>query len=108
MPVCVANMMYTIDFTDSAQEDLRQLRKFDQVTIAQTVEVQLTSEPMKETRHRKSLEPNELAQRELRIGRFRVFYDVQPDERLVTVVAIGWKNTTNLSFAGRSRFCEDD
>ena len=36
----------------------------------------LKHEPGRETRNNKKLRPNRLAERELRIDRFRVFYDI--------------------------------
>ena len=53
------------------------------------MERQLTHEPAKETRQQKKLRLNRLAQWELRIDAFRVFYDVATDSEVVRVVAVG-------------------
>jgi len=53
--------------------------------------VQLGHQADQPTRQRKKLEDNELAPWELRVGDFRVFYDIDEDEGLVIVVAVGHK-----------------
>ena len=50
--------------------------------------------------HRKPLRPNELARWELRIGEFRVFYDVE-GANVVKIKAIGWKEHNRLLIRGR-------
>ena len=50
--------------------------------------------------NRKRLEDNPLAPWELRVGDFRVFYDVSPDERHVLVVAVGQKTHNTLRIGG--------
>ena len=59
--------------------------------------------PDVKTRKRKFLRPNSLAGWELRLGDFRVFYDIVPEENTVYVVAIGIKKR-NLLFIGGERF----
>jgi mRNA interferase RelE/StbE len=52
---------------------------------------------LRETRNRKQLRPNPLAPWELRVGAYRVFYEVdaiEPD--LVNVLAIGIKKGNRL------------
>lgn len=58
----------------------------------------MTHEPIRETRNRKQLRPNELAGWELRVDVFRVFYDVSED--IVKVVAIGLKQGNELFIHG--------
>ena len=67
--------------------------------ILAAVETQLSREPMVETRNRKRLRPNPLAPWELRIGDFRVFYDVE-QSGVVTVLAIGTKRGNRLRIEG--------
>ena len=57
---------------------------------------------MSETQHRKRLRPNEFADRELRIGKLRVFYTVDEGERKVFIEAVGFK-IGNLLFVRRAR-----
>jgi mRNA-degrading endonuclease RelE of RelBE toxin-antitoxin system len=68
--------MFEIKFTEGAIEDLRLLKRAERRKILAELESQLTHEPTVETRNRKRLRPNRLAEWELRIGRFRIFYDV--------------------------------
>jgi mRNA-degrading endonuclease RelE of RelBE toxin-antitoxin system len=53
-----------------------------------------------ETRHRKRLRPNRLAEWELRIGDFRVFYDVDCEAQRVKIAAIGYKEGSTLIIRG--------
>ena len=50
-------------------------------------------------KHRKQLEENSLAPWELRVGDFRVFYDVDVAEETVIVIAVGHVHNT-LRIAG--------
>ena len=54
----------------------------------------------RETRNRKELRPNEVASWELRIGRFRMFYDVDEEDRNVSIEAIGFKIGHELFIRG--------
>ena len=64
------------------------------------IEIQLANEPTVETRNRKQLRPNELAEWELRVGSYRVFYDVFAEDEVVKVVAIGYKEGSVLYIHG--------
>jgi mRNA-degrading endonuclease RelE of RelBE toxin-antitoxin system len=94
-------MMYGVEFAEDAIEDLRYLRKHEQGMVVDAVEQQLAHEPLTETRNRKPLRPNDLSQWELRVDRFRVFYDVTGQENVVLVKAIGWKEHNKLFIRGR-------
>jgi mRNA-degrading endonuclease RelE of RelBE toxin-antitoxin system len=63
------------------------------------IEVQLSDQPDQQTRKKKKLEENALAPWELRVGDFRVFYDIDLEKRLVIIVAIGKKNHNILRIA---------
>jgi mRNA-degrading endonuclease RelE of RelBE toxin-antitoxin system len=95
--------MYEIEFTPEALEDLKALRKFEQRDVIEGIESQLMHEPRKETRNRKKLRPNDVAERELRIGRFRVFYNVDDDARIVSIEAVGFKVGNLLFIRGEER-----
>ena len=84
-------MAFTIEFSPDAHDHLSRLRKWDQRIIVDAVAVHLTHQPEVPTRHRKRLEENPIAPWELRVGDFRVFYDVDRENELVVVVAIGQK-----------------
>ena len=94
--------MYEIEFTPEAVEDLKALRKFEQEEVVEGIESQLRHDPTVETRNRKKLRPNNVAAWELRIGRFRVFYNVDQAVRIVSIEAVGFK-VGNLLFVRGKR-----
>ena len=83
---------FELQFSRNAIDDLNVFKKFEQKLILDAIPEQLASEPLTETRNRKPLRANELAQWELRVDRFRVFYDVDADGQVVSIKAIGWKD----------------
>jgi mRNA-degrading endonuclease RelE of RelBE toxin-antitoxin system len=63
---------------------------------------QLAHQPTVETRNRKPLRPNPVAQYRLRVGVLRVYYDVQEaPERLVVVKAVGVKARDKVYVGGK-------
>jgi mRNA-degrading endonuclease RelE of RelBE toxin-antitoxin system len=93
--------MFRIELTKGAIEDLRFLKKFEQRFLLTAIERQLTSEPEVPTGSRKLLRPNELARWELKIGTFRVFYDVGTAAGVVQIKSIGWKEHNKLLIRGK-------
>ena len=67
------------------------------------IKEQLSFEPGKETRNRKRLRENPIATWELRIGKFRVFYEIEEGSKAVCVVAVGWKEHNKLFIRGKER-----
>jgi addiction module RelE/StbE family toxin len=94
--------MFRLVFTESALEDLRHLKKKDQRLVLRGVEEQLTAEPLTTTRNRKPLRPNDLSTWEVRLGKFRVFYDVDKEDGEVTIKAVGWKEHNKLFIRGEA------
>ena len=90
--------MFRIQLTPEAVDDLGSMRTFDVRRVVAAVESQLSQEPTQETRNRKRLRPNGLAEWELRVDAFRVFYDV--DDETVSIVAIGLKRGDQLFIHG--------
>lgn len=88
-------MAYTVLFTEDAKRHLRNLPARDRRLIIDAIYTQLLHQATVQTRNRKPMRPNSLSQWALRIGRWRVYYDVhiQPDEgeSRVEVLAIGKK-----------------
>jgi mRNA-degrading endonuclease RelE of RelBE toxin-antitoxin system len=93
--------MYEIEYIPEAFEDLRSFRKFEQEHILDEVDARLQQEPNVETRNRKQLRPNAVAEWELRIGGVRVFYDVLQATQVVRVEAIGYKRGSRLFIHGQ-------
>lgn len=92
--------MFEIEFLPPALEDLRGLRPFDRNRLIEAIEVRLRHEPIHPTRHRKRLRPNRLAEWELRVESFRIFYEVDRGRGVVTIVAIGIKLGQHLYIRG--------
>ena len=62
----------------------------------------MTYEPDVETRHRKRLQSSVFAVYELRVGDFRVFYDIDAEAACVVVRAIGIKKHARLYVGGEA------
>ena len=62
--------MYQIDYSEDAKRDLKSFRKFEQKYILDEVDTNLQYEPHIETRNRKRLDPNEIADWECGSARF--------------------------------------
>ena len=93
--------MFEIDFTSDAVDDLKAFRKSEQQTIFGQINDQLSHQPGVDTRNRKKLRPNDVAEYELRIGPFRVFYDVDEEANRVKVEAVGYKKGSRLFIRGK-------
>ena len=95
--------MFEIEFTPEAEQDLKWFRKNEQNIILDSIEAQLRYEPTVETRNQKQLRPNQTAEWELRVGKFRVFYDVDDQMHIVSIEGIGLKIGSNVFFRGKER-----
>ena len=73
-------MSYRIEFAQSVREQLRAFTARQRTTVLEAIEEQLSHQPLVETKQRKPLRPNPLAPWELRVGNFRVFYEMAADE----------------------------
>ncbi len=93
-------MIFEIRFTPEAVEDLELYRKNEQKQVIEGIKSQLRNPPITETRNRKKLRPNQLAEWEQRIGKFRVFFDADEESRIVTIVAVGHKEHNKLFVHG--------
>ena len=94
-------MAFEIEFTPDAWEHLQDFSARDRTTVLAGIETQLRYEPYVETRNRKAMRENTLADWELRTGKFRVFYDIE--NKIVYVIAVGIKERNQL-FIGGKRF----
>lgn len=95
--------MYEINFTQSARQDLKALRKFEQQLVLNGIEEQVRFEPLVETPNRKRLEPNNIAEWELRLGKYRVFYGIEEQVKIVAIKAIGYKIGNELYIRSERR-----
>jgi mRNA-degrading endonuclease RelE of RelBE toxin-antitoxin system len=94
-------MRYEIEFTEQAERHLSRLSARDRAVVLDAIEQQLRHQPTVPTRNRKELRPNPLAPWELRVGSFRVFYDVDGERVIVLIVAIGAKEHNVLRIEGK-------
>ena len=69
--------------------------------ILDSINRQLRYEPTAATRNRKRLQPNSTAEWELRLGQFRVFYDVDQQVRIVEIQRVGEKRGNTFFFRGQ-------
>ena len=99
--------MFHLEITESARDDLRFLQPFAQRRILDAIGQQLLNEPLTSTRHRKPLRPNDLSAWELRVGIYRIFYDVEEEHATVYVKAIGWKEHNRLFIRGKEYLLEN-
>ena len=76
------------------------LRKHERRRRFDEIEKQLKHQPAHETRHRKKLRPNQIAEWELRVDNFRIFYDIDKDGKIVKIATIGYKIGSKLFIHG--------
>jgi len=92
--------MFEIRYTPEAIEDLSRYNRRDRKRIMDQIDSCLRHEPGRESRNNKVLRPNRLAERELRIERFRAFYDIDEGNAVVKIEAIGHKRGNRLWVRG--------
>lgn len=86
--------MYTIKFVEQSLGDLQRLRVVDRRRVLNAVEEKLRLEPARQDRRRKVLvglvPPWDHVRPvwQLRVGEFRVFYDVDEEQEAVIVRAV--------------------
>jgi mRNA-degrading endonuclease RelE of RelBE toxin-antitoxin system len=86
--------MFAIRFTRGALEELKRLRAHGRTRVVDEIERCLAEQPREPSRNRKGLTalipPWEHVPpvRELRVGDYRVFYDVDAEARVVVVRAV--------------------
>ena len=101
----VRRQPYTLVYAPNTKNHLRAIERQHHALIRETVEEQLLFEPDTETRNRKPLRQPAVfeSQWELRFGpdnRFRVFYEIDQDDREVYILAIGVKERDRLFIGG--------
>lgn len=93
-------MEYVVTITEEAEKHLDYLSARDQKTVTAAIGKRLVNQPDKTTRAIKKLRPNPFAQFELRIGNFRVLYNVDEAEGEVTILLVGKKQGNKLVVEG--------
>jgi mRNA-degrading endonuclease RelE of RelBE toxin-antitoxin system len=92
---------HEIILAPSVEEHLVDLSARQRRVVLDGIKTYLTYEPLVETRNRKPLRPNSLAQWELRLGELRAYYRVSTGtDRRVEVVAVGIKRREQVWIGG--------
>jgi len=105
MVTMVRRQPYSLVYAPEVKHHLRAIGGQHYALIRETVQEQLLFEPDAETKNRKPLrQPAGFeAQWELRFGpdnRFRVFYEIDRENRKVSILAIGVKERDRLLIGG--------
>lgn len=93
-------MPFQINLTPDAEEDLAYFKAHERRIILDGIKTHLRFEADQESKRRKKLDPNPLAPWELRIGNYRVFYDVE-EATAIWITTIGWKEHNDLFIRGK-------
>lgn len=94
-------MEHRIDVIRIAQAHLAAFSARDRAILVNAMNRNLVHEPGVVTRNRKPLQDNDLASWELRVGAFRVYYEIVNDpEPLVRVLAFGVKKHAEVWIGG--------
>lgn len=92
---------WAVALKESVIDDLRALGRREGRAVLLAAVQRLATDPLAETRNLKTLRPNPVAQRELRLfGRYRVLFAVEPTEHVVTIVLVGEKRGESLLVQG--------
>jgi mRNA-degrading endonuclease RelE of RelBE toxin-antitoxin system len=87
-------MPYAIDIRDAALGELQAIKSFYRRRIVDSIDQQLVHQPNVETKNRKILRgfqsdfEHEEPVWELRVGQYRVYYDVNEESKAVVVRAV--------------------
>jgi len=92
---------WTVALKESVIDDLRWFGKKNGRAQLDEAERELIADPLSATRNMKTLRPNRVAQRELRLlGKYRVLFSVDEEAREVTIVLVGEKRGETLIVRG--------
>jgi mRNA-degrading endonuclease RelE of RelBE toxin-antitoxin system len=79
---------YQIDFSNDARIDLSYFTAYERKIMVSGIKEQLIHEPHSEAKNRKKLRDNPLANWELRVGKYRIFYEIDEDTLSVTIITM--------------------
>jgi mRNA-degrading endonuclease RelE of RelBE toxin-antitoxin system len=92
---------WRVSLKESVIEDLRWFGKKNGRLLLDEAERELAADPLAATRNMKTLRPNPVAHRELRLlGKYRVLFNVDEGAREVTIVLVGEKRGETLVVRG--------
>ncbi len=102
-------MKWTVTLKESVIDDLRWFGRKTGRLLLKEAEQRLSADPLAETRHLKTLRPNPMARRELRLfGKYRVLFNVREDAQEVVVVLVGEKRADCLIVQGKEFTYHDE
>ena len=88
------NQPYEIRYANEAVDDLRGMRKFDQRKVLEGIEIHLAYQPKFVSKSRiKAMSQPSWSEYRLRVDEFRVYYDVNDNDRIVNVLRVLMKTT---------------
>jgi mRNA-degrading endonuclease RelE of RelBE toxin-antitoxin system len=95
--------MYTIELTPEAENDLRWFDRRERNIIVDGIKTNLSYQPTVITINRKPCRDDgtKIADWELRIGVYRVYYNVEEQVHIVAIQRIGEKPNNTVFFRGR-------
>jgi mRNA-degrading endonuclease RelE of RelBE toxin-antitoxin system len=91
---------YTISLAGGAEGDLSLMTAYVRRIILDGLAAHLAYQPTLQSRRIKEMRPNPIAGWELRLGDYRVLYDVDQEERVVSVQVVGEKVGNRLIVRG--------
>lgn len=92
--------MYLLRYAAEVKQHLLFLSAAEKKVLQKAIATQLAYQPNIPTRNRKPMAPNTLADWELRVGELRVYYEVDEDCNLVSILAIGRKIRNRVYLGG--------
>jgi mRNA-degrading endonuclease RelE of RelBE toxin-antitoxin system len=93
-------MKFLLTATPSADADIEYYKAFEQRVIVDAIKVHLLIDAHVETNRRKKLTQHPIATWELRVGKYRVFYELE-EPTTVKIVAVGHKEHNELFVRGK-------
>jgi len=95
-------MPWTVVLKPSVINDLLWFGKKVGRLLLDESERQLSLDPLAETKNMKTLRPNKVAQRELRLfGKYRVLFNPDQQKHEVTIILVGEKRGASLIVQGK-------
>jgi mRNA-degrading endonuclease RelE of RelBE toxin-antitoxin system len=95
-------MAWKVTLRDSVVDDLRWFGRKDGRRLLKAAREWLQADPLAESKNQKTLRPNPVANRELRLfGKYRVLYNVDEGVHVVNVILVGEKRGNKLIVQGQ-------
>jgi mRNA-degrading endonuclease RelE of RelBE toxin-antitoxin system len=92
---------YTVEISDDAEKDLAWYRAYERRIILENALASLRNHPESESANQKKLQDNPIAPWEVRVGKYRIFYTIEQDDKVVVIVSIGHKEHNTLYIRGK-------